>query len=153
MRALWAIAAVAVVAGCAGGDAGNDERGAVLAVMEDARAAVVDGDGETACGLLTEHGRRRVLEYQVDFAPVGTPVPTDRRGVPQTCEAILRAERKADPWSIKDARAAHFDVRSIDGGRASVRLTAPQGATVEFALVRTAEGWRIDDSDAVPSGY
>jgi hypothetical protein len=120
--------------------------------MEAARMALVEGDARTACGLLTRHGRERVLGFQVDFAPTGTPVPTDRRGVPQTCEEILVAERRADRWSIEDAGAARFRVRSIEGDRASVRLEAPQGAAVHFSLVRTAEGWRIDDSDAVPSG-
>jgi hypothetical protein len=29
----------------------------------------------------------------------------------------------------------------------------PYAARVEFLLVKTADGWRIDDSDAVPRGY
>jgi hypothetical protein len=154
MRLQWAILAVALAAGCGGDDAGVDDRQAVLAVMEDARAAVVDGDGETACALLTEHGRRRALGYQVDFAPEGTPVPTDRRGVPQTCVAILRAKRRLDPSSIDDLERAAFRIESIDGDRAGVRLQAPEGGPdYAFTLVKTARGWRIDDSDAVPSGY
>lgn len=122
--------------------------------MEDAREAVVAGDGAEACGLLTEHGRERVLEFQVDFAETGTPVPTRQRGVPQTCDAILRAERKADPDSFDDLERPRFSVSSIDGDRARVRLQVPRsGATVDFSLVKTDAGWRIDDSDAVPSGY
>jgi hypothetical protein len=143
---------LAVVAGCGGG-AGEDDRDAVLAVMEDARAALVDGDAETACRLLTDHGRERTLEYQVDFLPEGTPVPTKRRGVPQTCEEIFVAVRRLDPSSVEDAAAGRFSVESIDGDRANVRLDASQGATVGFALVKTGDGWRIDDSEAVPSGY
>jgi hypothetical protein len=132
---------------------GDDDREDVLAVMEDARAALVDGDAETACGLLTPHARERTLEYQVDFLPEGTPVPTERHGVPQTCEEIFVAVRKLDPSSVEDAAAARFSVESIDGDRASVRLDAGGGATVDFALAKTGDGWRIDDSEAVPSGY
>jgi hypothetical protein len=143
---------LAIVAGC-GGEAGEDDRDAVLAVMEDARAALVDGDAETACGLLTPHARERTLEYQVDFLPEGTPVPTERRGVPQTCEEIFVAVRRLDPSSVEDAAGARFSVESIDGDRASVVLDAGEGATVDFALVKTGDGWRIDDSEAVPSGY
>jgi hypothetical protein len=144
-----AVVILAAVAGC-----GGDDRDAVLAVMEDARAALVAGDGEAACGLLSDHGRERMLEVQVDFAETGTPVPTTQRGVPQTCEQILRAEREEDPESVEDIERAAFRVVEIDGARASVRLDVPQdGPSVDFSLVETGDGWRIDDSDAVPSGY
>jgi hypothetical protein len=98
----------------------------------------------------------RTLEFQVDFLPTGTPVPSRRRGVPQTCEQILVAERRADPESWRpDVEAARFSVRSLDGDRASVRLEVPEdGPTVDFSLVKTDDGWRIDDSrNGVPSGY
>jgi hypothetical protein len=143
-------AALAAAAGC------GDDRDAVLEVMEDGRKALLAGDGRAACALLSEHGRRRVLEFQVDFAETGTPVPTDQPGVPQTCEAILRAESKGARESWKpDLEQARFRVTSIEGDRARVSLTGrePYAARVEFSLVKTADGWRIDDSDAVPSGY
>jgi hypothetical protein len=158
--------ALAVWGGCgsAANDAaerGDDERGAVLRVMEAGRAALLAGDAQTACGLLTAHGRTRALGFQVDFAPSGTPVPTKRRGVPQTCEQILRAESKLEhladvdqSWT-PDLKAAKFHVVSINNESARVRLRVPgaYGPTVEFSLRKTARGWRIDDSDAVPSGY
>src|SRR5918995_3303560 len=75
---------------------GEDERDAVVRVMEAGRTALLAGDGETACRLLTTHGRTRALAFQLDFAPTGTPVPTKRRGVPQTCEQIVRAESKLE---------------------------------------------------------
>jgi hypothetical protein len=143
-------AALAAAAGC------GDDRDAVLEVMEDGRKALLAGDGRAACALLSEHGRRRVLEFQVDFAETGTPVPTDQPGVPQTCEAILRAEWKAARESWKpDLEQARFRVLSIDGERAEVRLDVPEpyGPQVRFELVNGDDGWRIDDSDAVPSGY
>jgi hypothetical protein len=140
---------------------GDDERDAVLRVMETGRTALLDGDGQTACRLLTAHGRARTLGFQVDFAPAGTPVPTKRRGVPQTCEQILRAESKREhlpnvdqSWT-PDLKAARFKVVSINDDTAHVRLQVPDafGPTVEFSLRKTTQGWRSDDSDAVPSGY
>jgi hypothetical protein len=43
---------------------------------------------------------------------------------------------------------------TLRGARARLRLTVPEanGPTVDFSLVRTERGWRIDDSDAMPSG-
>ena len=138
----------------------DDER-AVLRLLETGRTALLAGDGEAACRLLTAHGRARALGFQVDFAPSGTPVPTKRRGVPQTCEQILRAESRREhlpdanqSWT-PDLKAARFNVVSIDDDTARVRLEVPgaYGPTVEFSLRKTAQGWRIDDADAVPSGY
>jgi hypothetical protein len=158
--------ALPVVAGCgspadgapANGSAGG--RADVLRVVEAGRRALLDGDGERACRLLTPRARRRALAFQVDFVPEGTPIPTKRRGVPQTCEQIVRAEWKAeheegaDPSWTPDLRAAKFRVVSLRGARARVRLEVPEayGPTVSFSLVRTQRGWRIDDSDAIPSG-
>jgi hypothetical protein len=46
-------------------------------------------------------------------------------------------------------------VVSINNDTAQVRLQVPgaYGPTIEFSLRKTAHGWRIDDSDAVPTGY
>jgi hypothetical protein len=64
------------------------------------------------------------------------------------------AGRVDQSWT-PDLRAAKFKVVSINGGNAHVRLEVPgaYGPIVEFSLSKTAHGWRIDDSDAVPSGY
>jgi hypothetical protein len=158
--------ALPAVAGCGASADGAPatrsagERAAVLRVVEAGRRALLAGDGERACRLLTPRGRRRALAFQVDFVPEGTPIPTKRRGVPQTCEQIVRAEHKAehdenvDPSWTPDLRAAEFHVVSMRGTRARVRLEVPEayGPTVSFTLVRTSRGWRIDDSDAIPSG-
>src|SRR3954454_1163290 len=167
----WRLAAALAVAlpalsGCGAAAKGApasgsaDEHAAVRRVVEAGRRALLAGDGKAACRLLTRRGQRRALGFQVDFAPEGTRVPTKRRGVPQTCEQIVRAEWKADheegvdPSWTPDLRAARFRVVSLRGARARVRLEAPEayGPTVSFSLVRTQRGWRIDDSDAIPSG-
>jgi hypothetical protein len=160
------VIAMAGLAGC-GSDAsdapetGRDERAAVLRVMGTARNALLAGDGDGACRLLTRHAQQRVLGFQVDFLPTGTPVPTMRRGVPRTCEQMVRAQWRVehlpdvDPSWTPDLKAAEFGVVSLSGDNARVRLTVPgaYGPTVDFSLLKTAQGWRIDDSDAVPSGY
>jgi hypothetical protein len=160
------VIAMAGVGGC--GFPGRDEPAtapsddaAVLRVMDAARTALLAGNGEGACRLLTRHGRQRVLLFQVDFLPPGTPVPKLRRGVPQTCEQMVRAQwtaehlRDVDPSWTPDLKAARFEVVSLSGDHARVRLSVPgaYGPTVPFSLLRTAHGWRIHDSDALPSGY
>jgi hypothetical protein len=160
------VIAIAGLGGCGGGDrdapeTAHDEHAAVLRVMGDARSVLLAGDGEGACRLLTRHGLQRVLGFQVDFLPTGTPVPTKRRGVPQTCEQMVRAQLRAErlpdvgPSWTPDLKAAEFEVVSLSGDNARVRLRVPgaYGPTVDFSLLKTAQGWRIDDSDAVPSGY
>jgi len=151
--ALAVLAAAGVGCGSATDPAakrGGGERAAVLRVMEAGRKALLAGDGKAACRLLTPHGRKRALGFQVDFD----------HGVPKTCVGIVRAEFRLehDPdvdqsWT-PDLKAASFRVTSLDRDRARVRLTVPgaSGPTVEFSLRKTAHGWRIDDSDAVPSG-
>jgi hypothetical protein len=160
------VIAIAGLAGC-GSDArdapepGGDERAAVLRVMEDARGALLADDGDGACRLLTGHGQQRVLGFQVEFLPTGTPVPAKRRGVPQTCEQMVRAQWRVEhlpdfePSWTRDLKVAKFEVVSLSGDNARVRLTVPgaYGPTFDFSLLKTAQGWRIDDSDAVPSGY
>jgi hypothetical protein len=166
----WRIVAVLALAGAclvsggavAGGapqQGSAQERAAILRVMEDGRRALLAGDGETACRLLTARGRKRSLLYQIDFVPEGTDIPTKRRGVPQTCPEIVRAEWKLehDPqvdqsW-IPGLRRARFAVISVQGRRARVRLKVPgkYEPAFRFTLLRTERGWRIDDSDALPS--
>lgn len=130
--------------GC--GSTTSDERSDVLRVMEAGRTALLAGDGQSACSLLTAHGRTRALGFQADSA--------------QTCEALVGAESRREhlpgtdqSWT-PDLKAAKFNVVSIDGDSAQVRLKVPSayGPTVDFSLRKTEDGWRIDDSDAVPSG-
>jgi hypothetical protein len=166
---IFAAALVIAMAGLGGcgsaardaSEAARDERAAVLRVMGAARGALLAADGEGACRLLTRHGHQRVLGFQVDFLPAGTPVPAKRRGVPRTCEQMVRAQWRAehladvDPSWTPDLKSAEFEVVSLNGDNARVRLKVPgaYGPTVNFSLLNTAQGWRIDDSDAVPSGY
>jgi hypothetical protein len=124
---LVGIAVLALVAvGC------GDERDAVLEVMERARDALVARDAETACGLVTARGRELALEFELGGS----------------CEESVRA---AQPFVIRDAERARFGEPEIDGDRATVDLES-DGMKITFRIVETEDGWRIDDSDAVPQG-
>jgi hypothetical protein len=77
----------------------------------------------------------------------------------QTCEAIVEREwsdarRGGVSWPA-DLRHVNFAVRSVRGStaKAELKVKKPYGPTVEFTLRNTPNGWRIDDSDAVPEGY
>ena len=163
IAAVLALAVACLVGGAtaAGGapqQGSAQERAAILRVMKAGRRALLAGDGEAACRLLTARGRKRSLLYQIDFVPEGTDIPTKRRGVPQTCPEIVRAEFKQeedpqvdDSWR-PGLRVARFSIISLQGRRARVRLKVPgkHEPSFRFTLLRTERGWRIDDSDALP---
>jgi hypothetical protein len=153
-RATWraglAVTLSLVAAGCAGN--ATSDRAAILKVMETGRAALLAGDGPTACRLLTAGGRRRSLGFNVDFDEEGSIPPSSPR-LPQTCEDLLRREAREGGIPRRDIRLATFAIASVEGSRATVRLTAPNGTTVGFTLRKAQGRWRMDDSDAIPSGH
>jgi hypothetical protein len=71
--------------------------------------------------------------------------------------ALWKAEHlpDVDPSWTPDLKAAEFEVVTLSADEAHARLKVPgaYGPTVDFSLLDTGQGWRIDDSDAVPSGY
>ena len=117
------------------------------------------------CALLTPHGRQRTLTFKVDFDRYGS-IPADSPRLPQTCAQVISREwqevhranqslatRGAISWP-GDLRRSTLSVVSVGGGRAKVKVRADRnGAELLFWLRRTASGWRIDDSDGVPSGH
>jgi hypothetical protein len=149
-----------VISGCGGsgedgGGSNVSDKRAILAVMEEGRTALLRGEADAACALLTSHGRERTLQYQVDFLEEGTPVPTTDPRAPQTCEAMIPAvlDLLGLPLvsTVKDVR---FDVVSVEGDEASVAALEDGYTEATFRLQRDAgETWRIDDSNDVPSGY
>ena len=160
MKRAWAMVGVAFVGLQFGGcDGTSTDRDAVIQVVEAGRAALLEGHVERACGLLTDEGRRRALEYRVDFdqTPRGSLAPDDPR-VPQTCEEIVRREAAAArlPSTTWDEalRTATFDVVTLSGREAEVALRFPTPQVdVRIDLTLTEDGWRIDDSSAIPSGH
>ena len=137
MRRLWTIVLLLAAVGCGSEEeAGGGDPEQVLDVMEQARAALAEGDGAAACDLLTDAGRERAVAF-------------DDAG---TCEETVQKARESDPSSVEDAERARLGEPSIDGDRASVDIEVDEYVTINVSLARTPDGWRIDDSEAVPVG-
>lgn len=149
------------LAGCGSSSPAGDDRYAIERVLDDARAGLLRNDGQAVCNLLSAHGRRRSLAYEVDYAPEGTRVPTTRHGVPRTCEDIVDREWRdehrgnVDQSWIPDLRRTRFAVVKLARSRARVELRGPTQSSPPptLTLVKTSAGWRVDDSSAVPTGY
>jgi hypothetical protein len=133
------VLALLVLGGCTDSD---DDR-AVERVVNEARRAVLAGDGPGACRLLTPHGRKQARAFG--------------RG---TCAEVVRARRALaarDPESTwrEELRDADVEVLSADADRAQVELRVQDllgtAARWRIQLRRTSAGWRIDDSNVVPS--
>jgi hypothetical protein len=145
-RLCTVVVAAAALAGCGGSGAPDEERDAILRVLDQARDHVVAGREREACALLTPHGRERSLGYGRAYEDT------------QSCERALRwvvgtaeDERLFGPTDLDVLADTRFEVEEVDGDRA--RVTARSGAdeaTIE--LRRTPAGWRIHDSPVVPVG-
>jgi hypothetical protein len=136
------------------------DRAALLFLMTRARSALLAADAPGVCGLLTPYGRRRVLEFRVDYDHEGAIRAGDPR-LPQTCTAMVAREyhdaigpNSGVSWP-RDLRRSRFSVKSVEGRWAQVELKVPgrYGPIVGFTAKRTLRGWRVEDSDVVPYGH
>jgi hypothetical protein len=156
---------VAAAIGCGGngtsqGDAPSSDQQAIISVMNDARTALLAGDADQVCALLTAHGQHRAMGFHVDYDNYGKIPPNDPR-LPQNCGEMvdrLYADAHQDNVNVswpRDLTDAKFIVGQIANDRAKVTLKVQEayGPVVHFDVVRTSSGWRIDDSDGVPVGY
>ncbi len=133
-----AIAVGLLLAGCGGGDdadgvpvfSGTDEE-QIAGTVNTMTGAIAAGDGELACGLMTEQGQQRMV--RIGRQAGGEEVTT--------CTAAVPAVEAAgfDPG---DFRVTTRDVFLKDDnpsiGQANCDL---RGA---FLVVRTDAGWRVD---------
>jgi hypothetical protein len=138
----------------------NNDRAAILTMINDARRALLAGDATRVCSHLTRHGQRRVMGFRVDYDNEGA-IPRNDPRLPQTCEAMVHrlctdatAPDSGFSWPHQLA-AARFTVGNLDGDHATVRLTVPgpYGPVETFQVVRTSASWMVDDSNIVPVGY
>ena len=129
----------------------SDER-AILETMRSARDAVLAGDAQTACALLTPQGRELAVRV-VRYSEEGTVLPRSPRSQ-RACERVLEPElaRARQPgldvgW-LSDLRRSSFTVLGVRGSRARARLTVEEPYVPPYLLVlrKTPAGWRIDDA-------
>jgi hypothetical protein len=154
MAARHGTIAIVLAALCLGACTEHDEDRAIEGALKDARRAVLAGDGSRACRLLTRHGRQRALAFATRLERLGREPPHG------SCEEIVRGQRalaERDPKSSwpDDLREATFEVLSANDGRAQaeLRVQDPFGTAIRWRILlrKTNAGWRIDDSNAVPS--
>jgi hypothetical protein len=125
-----------LLAGCGGDDAsapeftGSDEE-QIAATVNAMTAAIADGEGEIACGLMTDRGQQA-------FIRIGGQVPGSE-GI-DSCEAVAPALAGYgyDPGDYRITSGdASIDPEDPDRAQANCDL---RGA---FLLLRTADGWRV----------
>jgi hypothetical protein len=141
--------------GC--GNSHGSDRAAILKVMEAGRTALLAGDGQRACALMTpvERARSTAAFSKSDFGyDEEGGYPRSSGPLPKSCEELVRREAKEGNIPRADLRKSIFSVTSIKGSRATVRLRVQEnhGPRVGFVLRKTQAGWRIDGSDAEPRG-
>jgi len=122
----WLVPAVVLLAGCGSGDeprAGSD-RDQVEAAATGYLDAFADGDGEEACGHLSERAQR-------DLATIA-----GAGSCPDGIEKMHQALDGEQRDQLRDARVARI---GIDGARAEVTMAG--GDTVPFEKV--AGGWKL----------
>lgn len=146
-------------ASCGGRGGSPKDSADVLQTLRDGSQALLRGDAVGACRLLSRAGMTEVLNYQMDFLPSGTPVPTRQPGIPQTCPAIVRrvlALEASNPGALANTLLhGRFEIRSLSAGHAQVVLHPTTGYTypVTFTLSKGSDDWRIDSCTCAPDGY
>jgi hypothetical protein len=124
-------------AGCGGGAAKSDPE-AIAAVLEDAADATAKGDGDKACGYLTDDAQRQAL---IQLAPAGGP------GTTGCSQLVGRAQfflTPLDKQHIKNLKATDVRVNGTSGG-ATLRGDAGAGQpiVVVLNLTKTGSDWKI----------
>jgi hypothetical protein len=99
----------------------------VTATFQDYFEAVADGDGDTACGLLTEDAQSEILEEV---------------GGGDCEEAVEQAEEELNDDQKDELRDIEPEEVDVDGDRATISV---EGADGEVELEREDGEWRISD--------
>ena len=142
-RAGAAVALVAVgLAACGGEDAPPDDP--VETVREFYRAAIVDGDGERACGLLTPSSERRLT--------VERPIPPCEEAIESIHDGLDDAARDEVERGVDTPRA--FKATPQPDGTVVVGVATRDVSGAEHTMRRVGGEWQIDymDPGAVDGG-
>jgi hypothetical protein len=125
------------VAGCGGGGPKTDAD-QVTQVLEDAAAAVADGNGDKACGYLTPQAQQQVIQ-QVGAGVVG--------GVdcPTLVKRATAFMAPLDRQQIKDLKPTNVTVNGTNAGAtlATQTGTSQPGASVQITLQKVGSDWKV----------
>jgi hypothetical protein len=141
MRLLATMATVSLIAlaGCggddkdsdSGSDRGYDPAGEVRSVLNDYFAALADGDGEKACGFLSEDGRKKIED-----AGQGECAALVETGVEQTGKDPYKDVKLSSIEVTDDTATTHYSIEV-------------EGQTVEAdqSLVKEDGEWKLEAAD------
>src|SRR5215208_8084781 len=136
MHRLVVVAAAAALAVPACGSTGSPEE-EVTKSVRNWTAALSEGDGKSACALMTDGGRIELARFAQTFAHTA---PT--ADCPTT---VKRFARKLSPQVQRQTLDADVDDVKIDGSVATV--TMAHGGPSQLRLVKGDDGdWRVDQA-------
>jgi hypothetical protein len=123
------IVATAILGGC-GSSSDSPEKAPATpqAVVDQYRAAIIGGDGETACSLLADDALKDVEQDGSSCAP--------RLG------AIADQDTPEDTAALK----AMHPTAVVSGSQAVAKLKTIGGDPTKIVLAKGADGWRVTDS-------
>lgn len=121
-----AIVSAVALAGCGGG-AGDDAKFAVKTYVN----AFVNGDGETACGLMTRSTRSQFVKR--------TKALTKTTDCPSAIEAI---RTQAGQTALDALRKVKYSDVKVQGSTAQVKLTSGKSSTTA-TLLKEGGGWKV----------
>jgi hypothetical protein len=140
------LCSAALLASCGGDDedsggSGSDEEAAVLETVDSFYASVLDGDGETACGLLTDEAISKIEGSATGLAEG------------QSCEELVATLADLLPEEAKEqAEDPDAEVVEIGADTATVETTSfdqqqeeLKTGRVELDLVNEDGQWKIAD--------
>lgn len=120
-----------------GHEAVGSERQLIVGIVDRYYAALVRGDGATACSLLLPGFEKAVPE---DYGKA--PGPPALRG--KTCVAVMsKLARNAEGQSVADLAATKVTGVRVRGSTGFVQLSSPIMSTGEIAIARVGSSWRL----------
>ena len=140
--------AVAALAGCGSDDEESDSGGdeaAVLEAVDGFYAGILDGDGEAACGQLTEEAVTQLESEATGLAPGTTCEDAVEQVVALFNEDAKQAIAEVEPsvTEITDTTAV-VETTAINQAQEGTDSEI-QEETIEINLVKEGEEWKISE--------
>ncbi|HYU59342.1 MAG TPA: hypothetical protein VEK39_01150 [Solirubrobacterales bacterium] len=133
LTAALVTSAAILAIGCGGGD-GSDEGADPAQVTEDFFNAVAAGDGETACGLLSDEGLENI--------------PEDPEGCPDEVASLSEEDRaKFAPSNVEQVTGETEHCGTIEESETDAETVATVNGDVECVNLSLIDGeWKINDT-------